>query len=350
MLSPLLKLSDISVYYAKRSGFFSNIKFWALKNLSLEVFRGETLGIIGHNGAGKTTLMQILAGIIAPNSGTYNNYGHRVSSLSLSVGFSKHLTGKENAIISGMLMGMDKSLILKRIDDIKEFSELGDFFDLPVNTYSTGMIARLGFSVAFQSDPDILLIDEILGVGDAAFKKKSSKVLRDRIRSNKTVVLVSHSSKMIEELCDRAILLEKGQKVMEGNPVNVLERYSKLIRQKPSIKSQPLVQAKAGGKLEAHSDLEPSISSDLDSPVPHGEQVKFIGMAIGGSGKYEFAFRLRNLSTGIAATVRDYSSDNHWRWDTNKYQKGAYLISVWVRNTGSQEQWEAWEQIGFSVQ
>jgi lipopolysaccharide transport system ATP-binding protein len=338
------------VYYSKRNGIFSKTKFWALKNLSLEVCRGETLGIVGHNGAGKTTLMQILAGIIAPNEGTYNDYGHRVSSLSLSVGFSKHLTGKENAIISGMLMGMDKSLVLKRIDAIKAFSELGDFFYLPVKTYSTGMIARLGFSVAFQSDPDILLIDEVLGVGDAAFRKKSSEVLKERIHSNKTVVLVSHSSAMIEELCDRAILLEEGQKVLEGSPKQVLTEYSKLLKNRTDRKLRSLSRPKVSGKLDEQSDLNASISSRPGSPVPKGKQIDFVGMATGGSGKYEFSFRLKNLSTGIAVTIREYSSDNRCRWDTNEQNKGDYLISVWIRNTGSQADWEAWEQMAFRIE
>lgn len=224
----ILKLSDVGVFYSRRSGVIKRNVFWALKNISLELHKGETLGIIGDNGAGKSTLLKVLAGIIAPSTGSYHNNGCSISMLSLSVGFAGHLTGKENAILSGMLLGLDKKQIISKLKSIEEFSELASFFDQPVKTYSRGMVARLGFSVAFQADPDILLIDEVLGVGDEAFKEKSSGALRTRITSNKTVVLVSHSINTINNLCDRAILINKGKLIYQGIPSEVIKYYREL--------------------------------------------------------------------------------------------------------------------------
>ena len=223
----LIQLRNIAVSYVVTNRIFKKKRFFALKDVSLSLFQGETLGIIGKNGAGKSTLLKILAGLISPDKGEFINNGYKVSMLSLRVGFARHLSGKENAIISGMLMGMPYREIKQKIDEIKAFSGLDNFFEQPVKTYSTGMVARLGFAVAFQTDPDILLIDEVFGVGDKKFREKSSQALKERIRSNKTVVLVSHNANMIMELCDRAVLLEGGCTTSEGVPEKVLDDYDK---------------------------------------------------------------------------------------------------------------------------
>jgi lipopolysaccharide transport system ATP-binding protein len=227
MPNKLIELSQVGIFYSQKGGFLKNRKFWALKNLSLEIYRGETIGIIGHNGAGKSTLLKVLAGMISPSIGRYHNPGYSVAMLSLSVGFAAHLTGKENAILSGMLLGISKKEIIGKLKTIEKFSELGDFFNQPVKTYSTGMRTRLGFSVAIQVDPDILLIDEVLGVGDELFRKKSSSALRNRIKSNKTVVIVSHNINTIRRLCDRVILMHKGEIVSAGQPSKVINYYRK---------------------------------------------------------------------------------------------------------------------------
>ena len=222
---PLMKLHNVGVYYSRRTGFFRRERFWALKDVSLDLRSGETLGIIGRNGAGKTTLLRILAGIIRPNKGQIVHNNVRASLLSLQVGFSPHLSGRDNAILSGMLLGLPRREVEAKMDEIIAFAELEEFIDQPMRTYSTGMRARLGFSVAFQANPDLLLLDEVLGVGDAAFKEKSTAAMREKICSDQTVVLVSHSPATIREICDRVIWIHDGVTRAEGETETILKAY-----------------------------------------------------------------------------------------------------------------------------
>lgn len=226
---PLISLRNVGVCYQRRAGGIlkhSISEFWALKDVSLDLYQGEALGVIGRNGAGKSTLLKLLAGIIKPDRGTMIDHGFRASLLSLQVGFVPHLTGRENVILSGMLLGLSKAAIVDRLDAIIAFSELNEFIDQPLDTYSSGMKTRLGFSIAYHTDPDILLIDEVLGVGDAEFQKKSSAAMHEKIRSNKTVILVSHNSKTIANLCDRAVWIDHGRTIAEGSTSQVLEAYA----------------------------------------------------------------------------------------------------------------------------
>ena len=222
---PVLRVESVAVSYRKNAGLFNPKKFWALKDVSFELYHGETLGVIGGNGAGKSTLLRLLAGIIAPDSGTITHDELVISMLGLNVGFISHLTGRNNAVLSGMLMGMRRKEIESKLDDIVEFAEIGEFIDEPVRSYSSGMRARLGFSVAIQADPDILLIDETLGVGDARFAKKSSRAMKEKIRSNKTIVLVSHSEKMVRKMCDRVVWIDKGKSLREGDTDSIMDDY-----------------------------------------------------------------------------------------------------------------------------
>lgn len=223
-----MSFEHVGVNYKSSLNLFANKDIWALKDIDFTLYKGETLGVIGRNGAGKSTLLKLMAGIINPNIGEIKRYSHSVQLLSLQVGFMPHLSGRENAVLSGILLGMRKKDILAVMDEVIEFSELEKHIDDPVRTYSTGMRARLGFAVANQADPDVLLIDEVLGVGDSVFRKKSRQVIMNRIRSDKTVVIVSHSEETIESLCDRAILIEDGVTVREGNAEYVLENYGKI--------------------------------------------------------------------------------------------------------------------------
>jgi lipopolysaccharide transport system ATP-binding protein len=204
--------------------------FWALQDVSFELYRGETLGIVGRNGAGKSTLLRVLAGIITPERGKVVGNGYQASLLSLQVGFVPHLTGRENAILSGLLLGLHRREVEAAINEIIEFAELAEFIDEPVRTYSAGMKARLGFAVAFQANPDVLLIDEVLAVGDAEFRKKSAAAMRERIQSDKTVVLVSHNAPTLRELCDRAVWIENGVSRAEGSTEVVLRQYQATMR------------------------------------------------------------------------------------------------------------------------
>jgi lipopolysaccharide transport system ATP-binding protein len=197
-----------------------------LENISFTIRKGETLGVIGTNGCGKSTLLRVLANIYGVDDGEVIWHCRQVSLLSLSLGFDTELSGRDNALISGMLLGGRKKEVLDRLDDIIEFSELKDYIDKPIKTYSNGMRARLGFSVALKMQSELLLIDEVLGVGDGKFKQKAEAAMIDKISSQQTVVLVSHSMAQIEALCDRVLWLEAGRVKMLGNPETVLPEYN----------------------------------------------------------------------------------------------------------------------------
>jgi lipopolysaccharide transport system ATP-binding protein len=200
-------------------------RFWALEDVSLTLARGERLGVIGRNGSGKSTLLRTLAGIITPDRGRIARAPVACQLLSLALGFMPHLSGRENAVLSGLMLGMRRHEIVRRLPAILEFSELGDFFEQPISSYSTGMHMRLGFSVAMQVEPDVLLIDEVLAVGDAEFQEKSGAALRQRIHGGTTVVFVSHGDDQIRQVCDRALWIEHGRSVMQGDVDDVLRAY-----------------------------------------------------------------------------------------------------------------------------
>jgi lipopolysaccharide transport system ATP-binding protein len=225
----ILSLEHVGLCYSQKRRFFarSRTRFWALKDVSFNLYAGETLGIIGRNGVGKSTLLRIIAGIIAPNSGKVivRLPGIRISLISVQAGFLPFLSGRENALLSGMLLGATKNEIVSHMEDIISFSELNEFFDEPLGTYSTGMRARLGFSVAYYINPDIILLDEVLGVGDQAFSIKSTEAMKKRIKSDKTVVLVSHNIPLVKEVCDRLLWIENGITMAQGNVSGVVKKY-----------------------------------------------------------------------------------------------------------------------------
>ncbi|MDR3389390.1 MAG: ABC transporter ATP-binding protein [Rudaea sp.] len=202
-----------------------NPRYWALEDVSLSLSRGERLGVIGRNGAGKSTLLRTIAGIITPDRGRMKRAPVSCQLLSLALGFMPHLSGRDNAILSGLMLGLRYRDIVRRLPAILEFSELGDFFEQPISSYSTGMTSRLGFSVALQVEPDVLLIDEVLAVGDAEFQEKSGAALRERIHGGTTVVFVSHGDAQIRQICDRALWIEHGRSVMQGGVDEVLRAY-----------------------------------------------------------------------------------------------------------------------------
>jgi len=226
---PILSLKNVGIFYAQKKRMFKKNIYWALKDITFDLHHGETLGVIGRNGAGKSTLLRLLAGILAPDRGEIMRNNAHVSLLSLSVGFSPHLTGRQNAILSGLLLGMRRRQIAEKMDDIIAFADIGDFFDQPVRSYSTGMSARLGFSVAIQADQDVMLVDEVLGVGDEVFRKKSSEALKKKIRSEKSVVIVSHNIATLKELCDRVVWIEGGKTLATGAPDEVLQQYQQSV-------------------------------------------------------------------------------------------------------------------------
>lgn len=230
MSRPLISLSDVGFTYKTLSGVLRVHKYQALKSINMEVFPGETLGVIGSNGSGKSTLLKVLSRIYRPDSGTIEFNARKISLLSLALGFDPRLSGIDNAILSSMLLGASLKEAKQKVDGIIEFSELGEFSGQPVRTYSSGMKSRLGFSVALNMQTDVLLIDEALAVGDASFRKKSERAIVKKVTSNQTVVLVSHSEAQINRLCGRAIWIEKGEIVLTGEPEEVTKRYSEATR------------------------------------------------------------------------------------------------------------------------
>jgi len=200
--------------------------FWSLKDVSFNVCQGEIIGIIGRNGAGKSTLLKIITGITEPTEGRIDIYGRIASLLEVGTGFHLELTGRENIYLNGAILGMKKSEIDRKFDEILEFSEVEQFIDTPVKYYSSGMRVRLGFSVAAHLEPEILLIDEVLAVGDAAFQKKCLGKLNNVATSEgRTVLFVSHDMTAILSLCQRAIMLEQGRVIAEGHTDDIVEKY-----------------------------------------------------------------------------------------------------------------------------
>jgi len=198
----------------------------ALRNISLEVPNGTALGIVGTNGAGKSTLVRTLSGILPPTSGRIEVHGRISSLLALGVGFNPNLSGHENVMLGGLAAGLSRRQINERSREIQDFAELGDFMELPIRTYSSGMRGRLAFAVSIHMDPDILMIDEALSAGDAKFKKKAAAKMHDVMGSARAMFLVSHSMPSIKEMCNHAIWLHKGQLKMEGSPEEVIAAYT----------------------------------------------------------------------------------------------------------------------------
>jgi len=221
------RIDNIKEYFVK---FFKGTlhfkEFLALKNINFEVKRGESWGVVGNNGAGKSTLLKLICGIIAPDKGGIAVNGRISPILELGAGFDPNLTARENIFLQGALLGHSHKFMEERFNSIVEFSELHDFLEMPIKNYSTGMQARMAFSVATVVDPEILIVDEALSVGDAAFQRKCANRIREMLKGNTTFLFVSHSNTMVQELCQKAIWLRNGELVMTGNAGEVCEAYS----------------------------------------------------------------------------------------------------------------------------
>jgi ABC-type polysaccharide/polyol phosphate transport system ATPase subunit len=201
----------------------------ALKHVSFDVPHGEVLGIVGANGAGKSTLVRTIAGILPPSSGRVEVHGRVSTLLALGVGFNKKLSGRENVVLGGLAAGLKRGQLAEKYDDIVAFAELEDFMDLPMRTYSSGMYGRLAFAVAVTMEPDILLIDEALSVGDARFRRKCARKMRELCSEDRTVVLVSHALGTIQELADHAIWMDHGEMRMWDDPETVVNAYTEFL-------------------------------------------------------------------------------------------------------------------------
>ena len=206
----------------KLSGKYKTSEFWALKNVSFDVYRGEVVGIIGHNGAGKSTILKV---ILKPTEGTVTCGGNIVPMLELGSGFDHDLTGRENIFLNGAILGYSEEFLKSKYDEIVEFSELGEFIDVPIRNYSSGMLMRLAFSIATVVNPQILIVDEILAVGDTNFQEKSRKRMLELMSGGTTVLFVSHSLEQIREMCDRVVWIEHGQVQRVGETKEICDEY-----------------------------------------------------------------------------------------------------------------------------
>ena len=234
MTQPSIQHEGIALHFPKQRNIFQILadffkkkerKFTALSGIDLKIQQGEVIGIIGRNGSGKSTLLRVISGIYPPDEGTVHAAGDISLLAGLGTGFSAHQTGRENALLYGSILGHSENEMLAKLDEIIEFSELGPFIEEPLRTYSAGMKARLGLAVASAIKPNILLIDEVLGVGDPNFREKSKKKILDMVKGASTVVIVSHSFGLMTDICDRVVLMDRGKIVAEGDPKACIKAY-----------------------------------------------------------------------------------------------------------------------------
>lgn len=227
-------------------------EFWALRDVDLEIPRGATVGILGVNGSGKSTLLQIICSILQPTTGTVEVHGRVAALIELGAGFNPDLTGRENAEINCAIMGLDGRAVRERLPGIEAFADIGEFFDQPVKTYSSGMFMRVAFATAISVDPDILIIDEALAVGDAKFQQKCFRKFRDYQSSGKTILLVTHDRSALPRLCSMGILLNQGHVIKIGDPKNVMDEYSRLLAVGDASVGAVAVSSAATQHLVAH--------------------------------------------------------------------------------------------------
>ena len=206
-------------------------EFWALRDINFDIKKGERLGVLGLNGAGKSTLLKIVSGVLKPTTGTVTTRGTVAPLLELGAGFSKEYTGRENIYLYGSVLGFSKKFLDEKFDEIVDFSGLGEFIDVPIKNYSSGMKSRLGFSIATVVEPDVLILDEVLSVGDKKFRRKSEKKIMDMFDNGVTVLFVSHSLEQVQRLCDKAIILDGGHLVAQGSTEKVARIYKNMTDQ-----------------------------------------------------------------------------------------------------------------------
>ena len=247
MSKPAIVVNDMSMMFNLNQEKVDNIKeyfiklvtrklhfteFWALNDISFTVEKGDRVGVLGFNGAGKSTLLKVIAGVLKPTKGSVKVNGVIAPMLELGAGFDMNYSGKENIFLYGATMGYSRKFIEEKYDEIVEFSELGDFINVPVKNYSSGMRARLGFAIATAVEPEILILDEVLSVGDAKFRKKSEAKIRSMFDKGITVLFVSHSVEQVLNICNKAIILEKGKLIAQGDAKEICAKYNEMVKGK----------------------------------------------------------------------------------------------------------------------
>lgn len=227
------KVDHLKEYVIKLlRGELQKDEFWALQNINFKLYPGERIGILGLNGAGKSTLLKVISGVFKPTQGQVKAHGKIVPLLELGAGFESQYTGRENIYLYGSVLGYSKSFIDQKFDEIVEFSELKKFIDVPIKNYSSGMKSKLGFSIATVMNPDILILDEVLSVGDAKFRKKSEKKIMSMMNNETAVLFVSHSLDQVKRICNKAMILEQGHLIAIGNIDTIAKQYQEIIERK----------------------------------------------------------------------------------------------------------------------
>jgi ABC-type polysaccharide/polyol phosphate transport system ATPase subunit len=249
--------------FAKRSG-----EMWALRDVSFQVNEGEALGIVGHNGAGKTTILKIIAGITTPTRGEIKIRGRLAALVEVSSGFHPELTGTENIYLHGAMLGMRRSEIHKKLESIVEFSGVGRYIEVPVKRYSSGMYVRLGFAIAAHLDPDILLLDEVLAVGDAAFQAKCLERIAELRKDGRTIVFISHDLAAVHRLCDRALLLSHGTILSDGPARQVIDEYQQITFGDQGLSAEPDLQTQKAVQCTSISFSSPDPSDGIRTGYP----------------------------------------------------------------------------------
>ncbi len=227
------KVDNLKEYFIKlvtRKLHFT--EFWALNDISFTIEKGDRVGVLGFNGAGKSTLLKVIAGVLKPTKGSVKVSGVIAPMLELGAGFDMNYSGKENIFLYGATMGYSRKFIEEKYDEIVEFSELGDFINVPVKNYSSGMRARLGFAIATAVEPEVLILDEVLSVGDAKFRQKSEAKIRSMFDKGITVLFVSHSTQQVLNICNKAIILEKGKLIAQGDAKEICDKYNQMVKGK----------------------------------------------------------------------------------------------------------------------
>lgn len=276
----------------------TSFEFWALRDFSLSVYRGETIGIVGRNGAGKSTLLKILARVTEPTSGRIDLFGRVGSLLEVGTGFHPELTGRENIFLSGAVLGMSRAETRTKFDAIVDFAEIGAFLDTPVKRYSSGMFVRLAFAVAAHLEPDILLVDEVLAVGDVAFQRKCISKMRTVAREGITVVFVSHNLGLMRALCNRAILLRDGSIAIDGSPDRVIDTYLSDLERTSTVRIGDRTDRSGKGRLSIKEIKIEKVSVTGSDVLVTGEPARF-------------TFRTSGYCPGMACSFTVYDRLGH---------------------------------------
>lgn len=289
--------------------------FWALRDISLKVSKGETLGIIGCNGSGKSTLLQMICGTLTPTEGSIKTQGRIAALLELGSGFNPEFTGRENVAINARLLGLSEKEVEEKFDQIVDFSEIGQFIDQPVKTYSSGMFVRLAFAIASHADPDILIVDEALSVGDIAFQNKCILRIKKLRDDGLTLIFVSHDLSTLQLICDRAIWIHKGKLQEEGEPVQVCQEYYALTTQNQAQEIEdkgsviPQQHTGMGVFLEARIMPSPSNISKTYFPIGSNLSIRFVMQTVQDIGRCVF-------------NVSIYGNDGVWMVGQSSLEKG----------------------------